>query len=343
MKKSYTSIFITSIPSFYKLNLYNAINQKQDILVIFTGDMNLKRESDFFKGKYDFDYIDMSGWTTFKKICELIKTLTKFEYNELVIGGWDSIPLLITPYLSAKKKNSVVVESSYLESTLNGIKGFVKRMFFHRISKAYASGKSQKTLIENITKKKIEIVITKGVGVFNFIPQPKFIPKDKVVNFIYVGRLSPEKNLLFTIDAFRDCPDLKLNIVGYGPQEAELRENVPDNVNFLGGIDNDKLSKIYQQNDVFILPSISEPWGLVVEEALNNGLPLLLSNRVGCAEELLIEGVNGYSFKYDDKQSLLKAVRMISDPDTYNSMAEQISHMNFEEIENKQVNCYIHE
>ncbi len=342
MNSYYKSIFITNIPSFYKLNLYNEINRLQNILVIFTGDLIQQRSSDFFDGKYEFDYINMAGWNILKKLWFVIATVIKVKYDEIVIGGWDSLPLILSAFISRKKKNSTVVESSAIESTLTGVKGFVKRCYFRRITKVYASGKSQAKLVRLLNPHINKIIITKGVGIFNIVKQPHYSSKQNITRFLYVGRLSEEKNLEFLIDVFNKHPNLTLNIVGYGELESQLRKIAKENINFLGGIANAHLSEIYQSNDVFILPSKVEPWGLVVEEALNNGLPLLLSNKVGCAEELLQNGVNGYSFVYDNEASLISAVEAIRNVETYNAMARNISWMDFEQIKNEQISCYIH-
>lgn len=66
-----------------------------------------------------------------------------------------------------------------------------------------------------------------------------------------------------------------------------------------------------------------------------------MSNRVGCAEEIVTQGENGLVFRYDDKNDLLKCISMISDLKLYNKMRENISKMNFEQIEHEQINCYL--
>lgn len=60
-----------------------------------------------------------------------------------------------------------------------------------------------------------------------------------------------------------------------------------DNIRFLGHVPNDSLPEIYERHDVFILPSRYEPWGLVVEEALFRGLPVIASDKVGSAADMV--------------------------------------------------------
>ena len=141
------------------------------------------------------------------------------------------------------------------------------------------------------------------------------------------------------IDKFNHYPDLELTIIGFGELEDELKSKAKDNIHFLGAVDNEKLSIYYQDADVFILPSLSEPWGLVVEEALNNGTPVMISEQVGCAEDLVNENTGVvFSLKGNDFDAKLKEIR---DIDRYNSMCRFISTLDYEKIEQEQVNCYL--
>ena len=79
----------------------------------------------------------------------------------------------------------------------------------------------------------------------------------------------------------------------------------------------------------------------MVEEALNNGTPVILSNMVGCAEELMNGEDYGLVFDLKDEKGLEKSILKISDPQIYNKMRYNISLLNFEEIERRQINCYL--
>jgi len=215
----------------------------------------------------------------------------------------------------------------------------LKKLFFSRISKAYVPGKSQANLAKALGFNG-QVVVTNGVGIFNVRPQPPYKASTMVKNFIYVGRLSPEKNLKYLIEVFNQMPNLTLNIVGYGPQEMFLKSISKSNVIFHGAIPNSELNKFYLQNDVFILPSVSEPWGMVVEEAFNNGLPVIVSNKVGCAEEIVDE-TNGIVFNLSNKDELGNAIKKIQEIDYYNFLRLNVSKMDFVKASEEQVNCYL--
>jgi glycosyltransferase involved in cell wall biosynthesis len=344
--KQYDKIFLTNVLVFYKVKLYNAIAEKgESILVIHTEDKFVGqnvRSNDALAEKVHFDTISFAKISVFEQ-CKKMREILKEQksYKELIgLSYIDLLSWYTAFFLSPKNKNSVVVESSYHESKITGWKRILKKIFHNRISKAYCSGRANAKLMQMLDYKG-KIVITKGVGIFNYIQQPQYEARKEVKNFIYVGRLVNVKNIDFIIRVFNTLPQYNLYIIGGGPCEKKLKGIAKENIIFLGMINNKELSQYYQKNDVFILPSKSEPWGLVVEEALNNGLPILLSNKIGCWEELLKEGENGFLFDYDKEDSLKEAIDKITNIDTYNKLRFNISKLDYEKIEDYQVSCYL--
>lgn len=131
-----------------------------------------------FRGDFNFDFINLSGKQVYCKIWIVTHILRKCNYGELVLGGWDSIIMWWLLFVSPRSKNSLIVESSYLESNIVGIKCFLKKLFLQRISKAYVPGKSNRKLLEILNFRR-RIIETRGVGIFNIIPQPLYTRKEK--------------------------------------------------------------------------------------------------------------------------------------------------------------------
>ncbi|MGL6115407.1 MAG: glycosyltransferase [Cetobacterium sp.] len=344
---SYDLVFLTNIPAFYKINLYNEIAKKKKIFVIFMSKKSLSRDEDFYKGAKNFNYIYLEEdiyeeRKSIKNSLKLRKVLKKIEYSQLVIGGWDSFENWMACLSSPKRKNAVVVESSEFESTSKGVKGLLKKIFLSKISLGYASGQSQINLLKNIGYKG-EVRKTKGVGIFNYNNRLEIEKKNilEVKKFLYVGRLSLEKNIEQLINVFNNFPNLELNIVGYGPLEKKLKQIANKNINFLGKIDNEKLNIYYQYNDVFVLPSKSEPWGLVVEEALYNGIPYILSNKVGIGLELIKnEKKLGLIYDVDSDESMKDIIKEILNIEEYIKMKNNIKQLNFDKIKDEQIAAY---
>lgn len=105
----------------------------------------------------------------------------------------------------------------------------------------------------------------------------------------------------------------QLVLVGTGALEAQLKARVADDaipdVVFPGFVNQAELPAVYAASDVFVLPSVNEPWGLVVNEAMCAGLPIVLSSEIGCADDLVQDGVNGATFTGGDVTGLAAALR----------------------------------
>ncbi len=334
----FDKVFLTNLPSFYKNNLFTEIAKEKSIYVIYYYHLAGDRNEDFFKGELRFahSFLPDGFWNKTRFLQEFF---SKNLYEELVIGGWDDKISWIMALLSPKQKNSCIVESSIFESQTSGIKGFIKRIFVSRLSKAYPSGKLQAQLLDKLRFKGKKIPYG-GCGLLNYQPQPPYVPRNSVKNFIYVGRLVPVKNLDLLIRVFNGKPNLHLTLVGFGEQDLELKTMAGKNITFTGAIENKDLPEYYKNADVFVLPSKSEAWGLVVEEALNNGTPVIVSNRVGCRADLVNDNT-GLVFEYDSEKSLTAAVDKICDVDYYNKLREGVSHMNFAARARHQVESFL--
>jgi glycosyltransferase involved in cell wall biosynthesis len=123
--------------------------------------------------------------------------------------------------------------------------------------------------------------------------------------FLYVGRLAEEKNLGGLLSAYlayrQSGGDWPLVLVGDGPERRALEASAQASayerdIYFAGLRSTAELPQYYAFAGCFVLPSTREPWGLVTNEAMAAGLPIIVSRRCGCAEDLLVEGKNGCSF-----------------------------------------------
>jgi glycosyltransferase involved in cell wall biosynthesis len=135
--------------------------------------------------------------------------------------------------------------------------------------------------------------------------------------FLYVGRLSIEKGLDDLFAAFcilyERLPGARLDLVGAGPLSDELKRRVTNlkmtqAISFLGSKSLEEIAALFQSCTALILPSHSEPWGLVVNEALSYGCPVVVSDACGCAPDLVREGVTGYAFEAGNVDALAQAL-----------------------------------
>jgi glycosyltransferase involved in cell wall biosynthesis len=130
--------------------------------------------------------------------------------------------------------------------------------------------------------------------------------------FLFVGRLIWHKNLLRLLAAFSQYRarggSFDLRIVGGGEdsyaEQVRILARSTSGVTLLGALQQRELAAEYASASCLVLPSISENWGLVVNEAMHAGLPVVISDRCGCVPELIREGENGFVVSPLDENSI---------------------------------------
>lgn len=150
--------------------------------------------------------------------------------------------------------------------------------------------------------------------------------------------MSKVKNLALLINVFNELPEFTLTIIGDGDEKQYLKNIANKNVLFIDSIENSKLKDEFQKNDIFILPSTSEPWGLVVEEALYFGLPVIVSKSCGSCE-LIIQGINGFVIDPCDRNKISEVIQMI-DQEIYRNLLINIKSKFIENKDLLQVGSY---
>lgn len=144
-------------------------------------------------------------------------------------------------------------------------------------------------------------------------------PDDDVL-VLSVARLVPDKGIDDLIRAVAETGDARLRLVvaGDGPEREALTELAAElgvRLTILGHVPEAELAQLYVDADVFALLSRHEPWGVAVNEAAASGLPLLLSDRVGAASDLLDADRNGFVASAGDVQEASAALmRLAADP-----------------------------
>jgi len=145
---------------------------------------------------------------------------------------------------------------------------------------------------------------------------------DKRPVILYVGKLVPWKQPLALLEAYRLVRQqypCALLYAGDGALRTVIEEkvheaNIPDVV-ITGFLNQSEISQAYTVADILVLYSSHEPWGLVVNEGMNFELPVIVSNRVGCAPDLVRHGENGYIVPYDNVEALAEALlSLVRDP-----------------------------
>lgn len=147
------------------------------------------------------------------------------------------------------------------------------------------------------------------------------INKESAFEIFFAGRLDPEKNIPYLLHAFKKLlntkPNAKLRIAGKGTQKNNLEKltrelGVENQVTFLGFLTHDQLSAYYANCDVFVLPSIFETQGLVAMEAMWFSKPIIVTNRIVSAKELVDHGINGFIVDAESTDDLTNQLNLLA-------------------------------
>lgn len=140
--------------------------------------------------------------------------------------------------------------------------------------------------------------------------------RDKVI--LFTGKLVLGKRpdtLIEALAQMTEMPELKAVFVGDGEYMLFLQKLaeklIPGRAIFTGFVNQTKLSSYYELAYAFVLPSSSETWGLVINEAMHFGLPVFASKKVGCVPDLVLPGITGEVFDVGDSQTLAKHLRQL--------------------------------
>ena len=241
---------------------------------------------------------------------------------------------MIKPVINFKRNNISTVlwsESTRVDQPRSIWKEFLKRRVISLYDAAIVAGKKHQNYMQKLGMDAENI---KQVG--NVVDNDYYASnvRSNKRGFVYIGRFLPIKNISLLVRAYhryrRKCINmsstpLPLRLVGDGPVMAEIKqlidkENI-SGITLTGMLQPEEVKKEYAKSSVLILPSISEPWGLVINEAMASGLAVVASDRCGANPELVEHGNNGYIFDPENIEELCDYMMKFSeDPDLSKQM-----------------------
>jgi glycosyltransferase involved in cell wall biosynthesis len=262
------------------------------------------------------------------KIISLLKRVAFHNPKLIYLNGYyDASYWAVIVY--AKLKNiKIIIDSESTESSRERFwwKEMLKKIVIPRMDGYLCLGTKATEYIIKLGVKKEKILSSRNIGIANdkvsTLYQDGLSERDSVkkyynlpqFNFIYAGRFSPIKNLSILVEAFAEVTkkydNWGLILSGDGAEKENLKSLVSSNnierIFFLPSCEWHEVPARYALADVAILPSLFEPFGFLVNEALVYGMPIIVSNRCGSAFDLIQEGENGYTFNPTKKAELVE-------------------------------------
>lgn len=268
----------------------------------------------------------------------VVNKVRKSSFDYIVIHGWNSLSnylILISAFVFSKKV-LLKAESPYNQerekykrSFLQKCKiCFLKLFTFRLVHQFLYIGEQNKKFYQWLGVSDQRLIFSpycidndRLFEVYDSLPNKNILKRRLGVSEVgmvygFVGKLIHKKRPLSLIKAFISSsdPEDTLIIAGSGDLSTEMEALILNsgvqNIKMLGYKNQQELPYIYGAMDVFVLPSgIGETWGLVVNEAMTFDLPVIVSNVVGSAHDLVKE--NGYMFNCDDRLDLIKKMKLI--------------------------------
>ena len=274
-----------------------------------------------FRGSYDCAPL-------FRRIGALARDLFKHPVDLVVMPGYDRAEYwtMLLVCILLRRKRAVFCDSTTADRPKTAWREWAKRWFFGWCNGFFCYGIRSKEYLMSYGVSESKIALRCQAAAL-----PRSYSAAKVMShyesswkgradephFLYVGRLSVEKGLNDLLQAFcavhKAYPKARLDLVGSGPLAEQLKSRVgalglKDAISFLGTKSLDDISELFLKCTALVLPSHSEPWGLVVNEALSYGCPVVVSSACGCVPDLALDGLTGYSFEVGNTDALIKAL-----------------------------------
>ncbi|MBS1814557.1 MAG: glycosyltransferase family 4 protein [Acidobacteria bacterium] len=134
---------------------------------------------------------------------------------------------------------------------------------------------------------------------------------------LFASKLQTRKHCNHLLEAYFRMPEPRpyLVIVGNGEERIALEQRVAekgcDTVRFAGFRNQSELPRFFNLASVFVLPARHEPWGLIVNEAMSASLPVIVTDEVGAAPDLVKNGINGFIYPFGDIEALQRALQYV--------------------------------
>lgn len=237
----------------------------------------------------------------------LLFELIRFAPDTVVIGGYNSISCWIAlTYANLFNKKAVLWSGSTLTSSKVNTSwaNFIRRRFISLCNAYISYGSLAKIFLEHYGAKSNLIFQGCNVGDVAYYGQrihTSTRTDDDITRLLFVGALNKRKGIKELIQALAlvETKNWRLSIAGDGPDKDLLIKQtkaagLDTLIKFEGFKQKEELLNYYNEADIFILPSLADPFSIVTSEALASGLFTLSSKYDGASVDLIIDGSNGY-------------------------------------------------
>lgn len=319
-------LFITNIPSPYRVDFFEEFSKKVNLTVWFENDKVDYREweSNYTDKGFDYKNFNFSNRSKLSITKELFNLLKNNQFDTYIVGGYSTpIGMISIICLKILKKEFILNADGGFIKNDNKINFMIKRFFISAANYWLSSGENCTNYLlhygakkENIYKYPFASVKYKENELIELDNESKQLIKSKYklnnIVILTIGSFIKRKGIDVLLEAInllnkrQENLDISVVIVGGGELKESyyryIEANGITNVVLLDFLQKEELNKLYKVADIFVLPTREDIWGLVINEAMEFGLPIICSNKAASAYDL-IEG-NGKIFESENVEEL---------------------------------------
>lgn len=342
MKQNKSVAIITNQLSQYRVPCFSKLSEKMPgVFTFYFLTQQMKHRSIIISSKYHMVNAQwLQGWKWHSppkddRHLNNIIPVIKNHHDVIVLGCWDEPTyfLLWLWGIISKKRIIFWVESTLTDYKRHPFKEFYKRLLVRNSFACIVPGKRSFEYCQALGMAPERIFYAPNATDRDFFrsqaenlrPKREELRKEfglSAVTILFVGRFVDEyKNISLLIKTFEQLKSgnnkAQLVLVGDGPDRARYEEMIQSGnisgVSFLGEMSQEKLCRVYAAADIMVLPSRSETWGFVLNEAMEFELPLLVTDVVGSGPDLVHIGENGFIVPSGDEEALCQGLKRLID------------------------------
>ena len=333
---------LTEIPAPFRIPLFNALAAQPDaeLEVLFLSGLDPKRPYPIYADEFEFGWRILRGWelrrhgrwTVFSR--GVLRALITSRPSVIVIGGWNQPAFWMAALYGRLTRTPLVawVESTARDERTQARWIEVLKRALTRVCRAFlvpGNASAEYLVSLGVDPERIQHA-PNAVDIYIFGHNVREARSDRErlraelglgrCTFLYVGRLDPEKGVDLLLAAARSV-EADFVIIGTGSDADRLAASAPANVRFIGRLERDDLVPWYAAADAFVLPSYSDQWGMVLNEAATAGLPLISTDAAGAAHDLIVENENGFRVAAGSEPELAAALTRVAADEAFRARA----------------------
>lgn len=324
-------ILVTNIMSPYRIPTFNQLASRygKAFKVIFCKQNDYYRKWNLLeKDHLKFDFCLLNDFSIKLKEWEihlangLFSKLIREKLFLVITEGFGFPTIFSLLYTSLFHKKLIIfsAETQHTAKAYSWFRHLLRRFMVRHAQGFIAKGSLAKEYVVSLKVPQEKIFLTyysvdpELLGLDPNKAKEKKKTTEKKKRILYVGRLTKLKGVDLLIRAYKQVkekhPNIELCLVGDGPDEDEFKKLAEgtDDISFEGYKQYDQLLPYYLNSDLFVLPTLKDVWGLVVNEAMMCGLPVLCSKYAGCCRDLIKEGENGLIVDPENLEELSQGI-----------------------------------